>query len=165
MLDACYSGGFWGDTKKPEINNGEIIGDLSSLNNIAFLASAAEDELSWADKDLHTGIFTDWLQKALTRKADGYLNADLNKDGEVGFGELETYLEKYDWKPYLNVYGYTKELGDLMLMDETNLPTPVLYKSDDFEGGISSVPEPGSFLLFITAGLCLIVLRRRNCSS
>lgn len=158
FLDSCHSGGFWGDGT-------ELGGDLDSLTNIAFFASAAEDGSAWFEDfgSEDTYYWTVLLEQALSKNLIGFLNADYNFDGQISFDELNVYMNLTDWWiPLVHTYAY--ESGDpanpeLQLIEEfTHFST----KSDDFAGSVSGyvyvdpnastnpqspVPEPASLLL------------------
>lgn len=146
IIDACHSGGFWGD------NNPKDEGDLEKLKNVALLTSVAEDKngLFWHHG---YGLYTYGLIEALGKDNNGYLNADLNENGTLLFSELYKYMyEKFpETEAFKNFVGkilYEQEFGDEVLFT-ADMWDPQFFKTEDFlDSGIQVVPVPTTALLF-----------------
>jgi len=146
MLDACESGGFWGNYNQNDL------GDLEKLSNIGLFASAAEGENSYSSFWTHEGLFTNALDKAFSYDGD-YLYADLDHKSGITFDELTVYLQNDWWLDYLTKNPepftvWTRGQGDPILFT-SDMWSPASFASDDFAGslGYEPVPTPGAFLL------------------
>ena len=166
ILDACHSGGFWGNGK-------EAAGDLDSLSNIALIAAAKETGFSWFRDG--RGILSNNLLDAFAPK-DGstILKADGNSDGELTFAELEKWMNYLDWyQIHFHTYAYhgLPEEGTMAWLDESTFELPIVLSSAGFDGSIrtyvevdpmpvtSQVPEPDTLVLIGMGWLGLAVVR------
>jgi hypothetical protein len=145
MLDACGSGGFWGDF------NLNDTGDLEKLSNIGLFASAAEGHDSYSSFWTYEGIFTNALEKAFSYGLDGYLCADSDHKSGVTFDELHVYLQQ-DWWLYLKSQPpftvWKRGEGDPILFTP-DMWSPVSFASNDFTGSFEykPIPAPGALVL------------------
>ncbi|MBI4707275.1 MAG: peptidoglycan DD-metalloendopeptidase family protein [Candidatus Omnitrophica bacterium] len=132
FIDACHSGGFWGN------NNPNDAGDLEKLKNIAFFAAAPENDSSyfWPNG---MPMFGRAVEKMLTFNNQNVLNGDEDKDGILENSEIETYLR---W--YLSVSAnedntggivYEMGFGDSYTF-ATDLSNPEVSTSPDANGEI-----------------------------
>jgi hypothetical protein len=156
LIDACFSGGFWGN------NNPFDYGDLEKLKNVSLFASALETIFAYYGDD-GIGLFTKALSEGFSKNGEIF-NADSNEDQNITFLELVAWSQKWlkDSK-YKGQTVYEMGLGDPTVLTEDKW-NPDFYKSEDFTDGISTVPIPGSMLLFSSgiAGLvCFCYLNRR----
>jgi hypothetical protein len=161
ILDACGSGGFWGDFNPMDT------GDLEKLSNIGLFASAAEGKDSHSWPFTYEGIFTTALEKAFTY--DGlYLYADYDRSSEVTFSELSDWLKSRWWLyaspwPQPPFTAYERGQGDPILFT-SDMWAPVSFASDDFTGSFEyeRIPAPSSLIL-ASIGIGLVGgLRRRR---
>ena len=81
VIDACDSGGFWGN------NNINDEGDLEKLKNIALLAASPEGENTFYSSD-EIPPLAYALEWAFSLDIDGLPRADINKDGNVTIEEI-----------------------------------------------------------------------------
>ncbi len=130
LLDACHSGGFWGN------DNQSDVGDLEKLQRIALFAAAAEDNIGFWNSIPYTPNFGRTFYSLALEKAfslhDGFLCADLDKDGVVSFDELTEYVR--DLPAYWGLDGTVvaeMAFGDLYTFSR-EMWKPISVKSMDF---------------------------------
>jgi len=137
LIDACHSGGFWGN------NNPSDIGDLEKLNKTGMLASAPEGIDGWYDSQSGLSYFGQIVNNAW-KKVDGHLAADTGKkDGIINFAELALYLKQEE-----NFTIYIDSLARKTYFDDGEL-TPfrvemfntISKKTDDFNEDIQIEPS------------------------
>jgi hypothetical protein len=131
IIDACHSGGFWGN------NNSTDAGDLEKLKKIGLLAACGEDEITTFIPYSY-GIFTKGLAQAFsfnqqTRK----LNADVNQDGVLTFNELYIYMNFYwplseGFKSLIGDVVYEAGFGEVVTFS-SDLWKPYAAKNDGLE--------------------------------
>jgi hypothetical protein len=162
LLDACGSGGFWGN-----YNPGDD-GDLEKLSNIGLFASAAEGVDSYSSVWTYEGFFTDALERAFSYGFDGYLHADRDQRSGVTFDELTVYLQNDFWLDYCtrNPEPFTvwkRGEGDPILFTP-DMWAPVSFKSADFTGSFEykPIPAPGALALGAIGVAFVTWLRRRR---
>ncbi len=136
FLDACYSGGFWGD-------HTETGGDLERLKNICFIATAPEDKMASAFDILefpgteafglgsygfHRGFGID--------QNNNYFNPNYFADGIITFGEISNHLISFVKNdPNLKDIKFVIEMGAGDIHAFTpDMWQPEFHKSDDFNG-------------------------------
>lgn len=138
LIDACHSGGFWGDHCPTDL------GDLEKLNNIGLLAAAPEDENAHYLKLVgHIGIFTYILETALTKPSgSSYICADSNHDNQLTWDELTDYVQS----DFLAGDYVGEEVGlvgsgepILFTLDMWN---PVAFTTPDFSSNVSLTISP-----------------------
>ncbi len=165
ILDACGSGGFWGD------GNPMDEGDLEKLGNIALFAAAPEGKnaISWGYPGEKQGLFTMALDDALTFDSDSLLAADIGGDGDVDFDELRTWVENDWWLQIVqnpvvhsNMMFWEKEYGDPIPFSP-DMWSPVVFASEDFTGrfGHTVIPAPSAIFL-ASLGVSLVGWMRRR---
>ena len=141
VIDACHSGGFWGN------DNSEDKGDLEKLTKTAFLASAKEDQNSAYGDDGHT-LFSYVLNCALSDRGDGILRADSNEDTNITLEEIYEYVDEYakrDDFPYRGEIVFEQELGDPMVFSP-DMWAPVMKKTVDFNS-VLITPVPSNSIV------------------
>jgi hypothetical protein len=147
FVDSCYSGGFWGNPDNPlEVDEG----DLGRLSQISMFAAAPETEYSFFQSDDY-GFFSHALRDAFDTGAFGYLNGDLNVDGDVSFTELRSYLTVNYTPGWLGLWVLRGDYGGPIIFTE-DMWNPVAFKSSDFNGSLGygePVPAPGAVVLGI----------------
>jgi hypothetical protein len=148
IIDACHSGGFWGN------NNPNDEGDLEKLKRIALFASSQEDTDSYSSYypwNLGMGLFTNTLVEALSVEYIGsklYMKADLNRDGNVSFEELISWVNS-NVPEKIGTLVAERGVGDLVPFS-LDMWNPVSFKSEDFDGILfpsQPIPEPATMLL------------------
>jgi len=144
LLDACHSGGFWGD------NNPNDLGDLEKLPRTGLLASCPEWGVSFSNPLNGRGIWTYAVESVLATAAT--------------VDQLSTGIADWDWSEWVG--------RDLPLRKDDLFPPegatatfrwdPVFYYSDDFEmtAFSSRIPEPCTLSLLILGSAGLIRRRR-----
>jgi hypothetical protein len=149
MIDACHSGGFWGDT-------GADLDDLNTLSNISLLASAAKDKECWYGND---GLYywSNALINAFSLDANGHLNAG-NQDGVLTWDGLSEWMLNPANVEYLDgTVVYPGDLGGPVIFN-SGMWAPESFASADFDGSLfggtlppvgpqASIPAPGALLL------------------
>ncbi len=145
FVDACHSGGFWGN------NNQNDVGDLEKLPNLSMLAAAREDGPSTYlggndfknHPDYGKTTFGILLRDGLALKANNHANCDLNDDGDISFDELRYWMTEQG-KSHLGwINGLTlrtNDFGDEIVFSIDDWE-PVCEKTDDFTGTINSVVQ------------------------
>lgn len=134
ILDACQSGGFWGDR-----DNLIDAGDLDKLVNVGMIAAAQEDGTMFYCNDAGSKYGLPYFGVAIrdgwSLGLNGYSFADFDEDGTLSFDELVSWIEKYPDEPgYLDgVVVREGDFGDLVTFSH-DMWTPVSEKSDDFVG-------------------------------
>ena len=135
IIDACESGGFWGN----KYSHDE--GDLEKLKNIYFMAAAEEGKDGYY---LHDGItiLANAIENAMAHDAVDRVLADSNKDGILSFEELLQWVKQF---PQVAEYDATivgkLDLGDPVLFS-LDMWTPVGYKNIDFETNLYPLVNP-----------------------
>jgi len=166
FLDACNTGGFWGDKNINEA------GDLDKLNNIGLFAGSREDSFSYSNMTDNEGVFTGSIVDGLALDKDGFMNADKDRNHELTFEEMTNWID-HDWWLQLRqdpVSVIQRAQGDVVAFDRDLFKTTSLA-SADFTGSMiggpvvaaGPVPEPSTtaMLLLGMTGL-LIHCRRRH---
>lgn len=125
MVDACHSGGFWGND-----NPGDV-GDLDKLDIISLFAAADENTLAYFEGATGLPYFGSSLVDAFSLDGDGFLLADADKNYDLTFDELTT------WVQGLGGYMDGTTVYELGLGDPHTggLATPVSSSSPGFLGG------------------------------
>ncbi len=169
MLDACHSGGFWGN------NNPLDGGDLEKLTNTSLFAASAEDQYGWFNGASGLPYFGSALVDAFSFDSDGYLFADLDEDGYITFDELTYWVQHYATQSFMDgTVVYEMDFGDSYVFT-SDMWTPTSLASDGFGGSfgyvppadphtnpVSSVPVPGALVLVsMGTGLIGCLCRRR----
>ena len=160
MVDACHSGGFWGN------KNLYDIGDLEKLPKTCMMASAKEDGpgkyFDTHDYDAKCPdcygktVFGIHLRDAFAIKPNNHVNCDYNDDGVITFDELEYWMTeraKISWGWLNGLTVQTNDLGDDIIFSIDDW-SPECKKSDDFEGslGTISIFDPKANILGDTLG-------------
>lgn len=127
-IDACHSGGFWGN------NDPGDAGDLEKLNKTSLIAAAAEEGehagATYLQGITSYGIFTYALRGAFEFH-DGKLKSDKNRDGVLTVSELDNYLDF--WVGAITFDGttmYEMEFGDPVVFTQNMWFPQVTYTSD-----------------------------------
>jgi hypothetical protein len=132
VIDACHSGGFWGN------HNPDDGGDLEKLSNASLLAAAKEGYLAYAEDKTGIGLFTVALSEGFSKDADGKLKVDRNpRDGKITFEEIASWCQ--DWaktNKYIGQVVIEMGLGDSIILGPDNW-NPVAFKTADFVGGLN----------------------------
>ena len=142
FLDACHSGGFWGDLSSTDA------GDLAKLKRISLLSSTSENGDGVYDAE---GDGLPLFGKALLEgfkmesAAEGNkFKADKNGDG-LTFSDLKEWLDSAAvksliWGPFINSYVYRAEFAadfwEPVIFTE-EMWNPQGFKSADFNGIIN----------------------------
>lgn len=161
FLDACHSGGFWGNNNLDVEDLGKS--DLDKLSNIALFTAASEDSLTYLNSIHVGGVFSEALLQTFI---------DDEKWQDLSANELYTNLSNRINKQITNpLYDNTSKFYELEFGDEIPSDqlknTLSLNSSQDFNidnpivGNISAVPEPSEFLLF-SSGLAVLGLAVRR---
>jgi hypothetical protein len=146
IIDACHSGGFWGN------NNSGDAGDLEKLKNIALLTASGEDTDTFHWEPGGYGIFTIGLINAFKTDSNKYMNADLNENGSLSFSELYKYMDERwpltdAFKNYVGKILYKSEFGDEVVFT-ADMWDPQFFTSGDFlDNGIQVAPIPMTAVL------------------
>lgn len=171
MIDACHSGGFWGDF------NPNDDGDLEKLDNISLFAACGENgSTPYSDG---FPVFGSTLLDAFGLENDR-LRADGNGDGDLTFNELVHWVADPNRVGHLEgTVVHEMDFGDpyTFMLD---MWSPVSMASPDFSGSllggssgglppvdphtdpVAAVPLPGAFLLTGVGASLLGLLRRRR---
>jgi hypothetical protein len=88
FIDSCYSGQTrTGDALLPDARPLSLRSTVSSYPpGFSVLSASAAQQISWSSAELGHGLFSYYLMKGL----EGV--ADLDRDGEITFGEIQRYL-------------------------------------------------------------------------
>lgn len=140
VLDACHSGGFWGN------NSSSDRGDLEKLKKTSLLAAAPEDGVTvfYSDGITYFGKALEW---ALSRNSEGHINADTSpRDGNVTLEEIYSavhycYSEKY--KEHIGEIVFEQEFGTPIIYS-ADLLNPEIRKTDDFDSILHNSFSPVS---------------------
>jgi len=117
FLDACHSGGFWGD------HNSRDYGDLEKLPSCALMAAAPEGRDATSDENTGRGLWTMALEHAIV------------------FAKTPSEIARYIWywggtTIYLNRTVFVREDGPspeaATVTFEPSLWKPVFYATEDF---------------------------------
>ena len=142
LIDACHSGGFWGN------QNPEDEGDLEKLENISFVASSVENEKSEGityveGSNEFVSIFADALHTGFSFDDQGQnLQLDINpRDGFISFEEVADWIEYWtDLKNYSGQIVIEMDFGDKTTF-APELWNPVFESSVNFTNVINSEPK------------------------
>ena len=157
ILDACHSGGFWG-----EENPDDLDGDLENLTNIALLAAVPENGVSYYDFVKDEGVFSMVLVDGMSSDENGNPKADTDGDGRLTFDELFQWTKKFDWAGLVQQEGDNLVVGDMFDFSGQHID-PVAY-DPLYSSSVSSdlyIPEPVALSLLALGGLVLIPGRRK----
>ena len=155
MIDACHSGGFWGN------NFWLDQGDLEKLANISLFAASEEDKDAYFDGATGFPFFGSALVDAFSLDTTGYLFADNNQDSDLTFGELTNWVQNFATQSHMDgTVVYEMDFGDPVLFT-FDMWTPLSIASDDFTGslfsysGYSSDPNPSTDVIPAPGALVL----------
>jgi len=157
FIDACHSGGFWGNDSSNDI------GDLEKINNIGFMSSAWENTNSLYSKDTGISLFAYALDSFLN-------NEDFTEDftEEITFYTFANYLVNYlDYDSWMiGMVMQEMGIGDehILSKDMWNI---MISESDDFKGVLyanpnAPVPEPSTIILMGIGLLGLVAIKSRK---
>ena len=122
MLDACNSGGFWGN------HNPRDLGDLEKTGNSGLLASAAEDGLAYFNEE---GVPR--ISYALLRGFEvenGYLKMDRDQDGQVSYDEMTAWVKLEQHRvEYIGEVVFELGFGDPAIFSE-EMWNPVEFSNE-----------------------------------
>lgn len=157
LLEACHSGGFWGN------NNPSDAGDLEKVKKVGFLAASREDKEAFADGTTGRGFFTSFVLEAMELRADGFARADANRDGSLSFAELSAWV--LTARPQ-SAFAYEMAQGDLVPYSP-DMWTAEAFSSADFQGNLfitnpTPVPEPSPIVLGAVGLLALAAYRQKQ---
>ena len=134
MLDACYSGGFWGNY------NHKDEGDLEKVAHTGLLAAAPENRETAAFSPNDTSqqkypLITKALLDGFVRYR-GFLRMDTNQNNIVSFQEMNAWLQNWPAKSeYTNQVVFEMDYGDAVLFTE-DMWQPQAFATDDFDGNL-----------------------------
>jgi hypothetical protein len=117
LLDACHSGGFWGD------NNPSDSGDLEKLPRVALMAACPEWGVSFSSPTDGRGLWTMRLGWAL--------------GVAILIEDIASLIADWDWSEYVGK-GLTLRIEDFFPPEQSSLIfngsywQPVFYRSEDF---------------------------------
>lgn len=169
IMDACYSGGFWGPGDLAEtldyagVGLNFDTGDLNRVSQIALLTSASEQTQAYYS-DVGLPLIYYALSDGLTLDANGFYWADLNQDQILDMMDLGRYVQLYAncspqvaptmCKNYIGQVVFEMDFGDPAQFSSTLL-SPMFFVSNDFSGavGLSVIPEPSTAALLLIAML------------
>jgi len=163
FLDACKSGGFWGN------NSPSDSGDLEKLEKSAMFAAALEDGDTHATIFSHEGFFSLELIAGTELQKDGYALADTNKDRNISIDELDRWFLSKPLRGGGPVSGVVMGAGDIVDDVYAHTQRVNLYNLDPNEGlmsgtapdvGALPVPEPAT-VYFMILGIGIVLFRRR----
>jgi len=156
MIDACYSGGFWGN------NNPDDLGDIEKLSDIRFFASAEEDKYGWFNSGTGLMLWGSALTDAFTLDATNHLLADTSQDFDLTFAELTQWVQNSaNGQIWDGMVVHEAAFGDPVVFN-SSMWSPVSFASADFGGSLlggysgglppvdphtEPVPVPGAALL------------------
>lgn len=148
ILDACYSGGFWG-RKSPDLSD-----DLSGLSDTLFLSSASATAKAGIASD-GTGFWTDKVLLPL-----------LNTPG-MTLAEAEAFQSAKAAELYAKYGGEEFYNKDFFLSDSDPFEfAPFIAASADFQQSalLSNAPEPSTLWTFMSVSIFLLYFARRRVS-
>jgi hypothetical protein len=172
LLDACHSGGFWGNYSTFDT------GDLEKVEKTALLASASETTKSHYNQTIDGQLIANGYPLISAALLEGfvrnetYLSMDTNRDNKLSIYEMGTWVENSPLKDLLDDEVVLEmEFGDPVVFKE-DLWTPEYAATDDFDGEIGveeratgpialitlSAPEDGELLTCTNNGATNIVL-------
>ncbi len=132
LVDACHSGGFWGN------NNPLDEGDLEKLANISMFAASAENKPGWFNGTTGLPYFGSALVKAFSLDTDGRPFADLDDNSDLTFAELVQWV-RTSGMPFVGQTVYEMDFGDPVLFT-ADLWSPMAMTSPDFSGSFGYIP-------------------------
>ncbi len=105
IIDACYSGGFWGNGEEYD-NSG---GDLDSLDKIEFLSSTSEAQEGRTALFEQRTALSMAIEESVSCAQDNRINADRlglgNANDSVTLSEIKNYIE-FEWTDSIMGYYY-----------------------------------------------------------
>jgi len=141
IIDACHSGGFWGN------NNSNDIGDLEKLSKMYRMSSAHEDDSMYYiggydhrnDVDLGKPLFSINLRSALALKSNKKAFCDMDDNGIITFDELKEWLSDKNNLTWINGKAVLEgDFGDKVLFS-TDKWNPAFDKTNDFGGVLCTI--------------------------
>lgn len=139
MVDACNSGGFWGNDSLLDT------GDLEKLNNISLFASVFEDKLGVFDAVNGYMYFGYAINEAYTKDDNGHLLADSAPyDNIISFDELVDFVQNHSKvsKQLVGTFVGEAAFGDSIYFTADMWQTASFYSEDFIGSGVTYSPNP-----------------------